>query len=180
MSLYYFLEPFNWTFNLSVAMLSINLVIISIIFPFLRSWSKNITLQKLRLEKNKIKLSVNKIVEKYNSLESEKDNLNLLLYSIIFSIAVFFLVIVLSYYSIMSGSYVCLNITTCVNMTQPVWALDTQTKVLGLLTTGVIIEYMSYFVLLGFLATTFSIYNIIKIVNKLIKAEVGRYYDRRT
>src|SRR5438309_284997 len=110
MDLYYFAEPFRIYNSLSIALLAVSIAILGLMIPYINRLRNNYSLQEVALEKEKKKLKVTEIVEKYSEINDKIGNLNTLKSFLVGSIIFYVLVIFFSAWFLNSGSYNCLNL----------------------------------------------------------------------
>lgn len=157
---YYFAEPFKTFSSLSVAMLTLSFVIVSLVVPYLKSLMSKVVLEKLRLEKTKKKLPVEKIVEKYNMTENEIGNINTIFLVMFINIAIFFLILFFNTFVLVNGEYVQIS----ADNKSLVWAIKSDYKIMSLSVQQIYNTslYGSFFGFLILVGITIYIYTIIK------------------
>lgn len=155
-----FAQPYQVLNSISIAMLTVSLIIISLVVPYLQARMGEVTKKKLQLEKGKKQMSVEKIVGRFNEIEEEIGNTNMIFTAIFINIGIFALILFFSTFILVNGTY----IKAAEDNDNVIWAIDENKEIVGfkvsVLTPALLIGVVVGFVIL--LSIISYIYSVIK------------------
>jgi|SRR3989344_5250482 len=183
MALYYFAESFKVYNNLAIALLTVTIAIFAIMIPYINQLKNKFSLDKVKLEKDKQKLKVDKVVERYNEIEGGLGNLGSLKFWLTASIIFYAIVIFFSAYFLGNGTYNCLDIQGCQNSPdknfEPIWSIAQDANVLNI-TSKQFVEIVPFGFLISFVVLIWIIFKLHKITENVANIKLEQIKEGKS